>query len=441
MILELLKSYQRNLCSVETQIERVIMRINLEDAKYNSIIHMSNDSIFKARELDNYFQKTNKLKGSLHGIPVLIKDNICTNDNLPTSCGSLILKDFYPKRNANIVDWLINEGAIIIGKTNMSEFSNYVSNNSESGYSSLGGKTNCIYGDKFPVGGSSSGSAVATAASFCCFSVGTETDGSLVYPAAHNGVFAFKLTPKQASTKNVIGISSFFDSIGFMSKNLSDLNFICSIYNKSKPSDEFIHKVFIQDESFLISGIEERCQNLLLYLKEFLLIEGIVIENGSFIENIETYFNSMDIICQTEFKSEIIEKTMLSKELFLKSCRETLLNFHYTDINEIERSFGSNIEESDHYQRSKNKILKLQELSEKKTNEEGIDLIIALTLGPNEVASLANLAGLNHLVIPTHIGGDLPISLSIMTNEKKAKLSFVFAEKFLNYLQQNGNKK
>ena len=116
MILEILKSYQQEECSVESVIERYIRLIMDEDSNYKSIIHLSQISLLKAKELDHNFKNTQKLKGRLHGIPVVIKANIYTNDDLPTSCGSLILKDFYPNRNANIVDWLIHEGAIIIGK-------------------------------------------------------------------------------------------------------------------------------------------------------------------------------------------------------------------------------------------------------------------------------------------------------------------------------------
>ena len=209
MILEMLKSYQQEESSVESIIEQYNRLIIDKDSNYKSIIHLSQNSLLKAKELDHNFNKTRKLKGRLHGIPVVIKKNFFTADNLPTSCSSVILKDFYPNRNANIVDWLIQEGAIIIGKSNMSEFSNYISNSAISGFSSLGGQTKCIFGEDFTSGGSSSGSAVAVAALFCCLAIGTETDGSVVYPAAHNGAFAFKFKPQQVSTDGIIGISSF----------------------------------------------------------------------------------------------------------------------------------------------------------------------------------------------------------------------------------------
>jgi Asp-tRNA(Asn)/Glu-tRNA(Gln) amidotransferase A subunit family amidase len=435
MILEILKSYQQEECSVESVIERYIHFIMDEDSNYKSIIHLSQISLQKAKELDHNFKNTRKLKGRLHGIPVVIKANIYTNDDLPTSCGSLILKDFYPNRNANIVDWLIHEGAIIIGKSNMSEFCNYVSNHAKDGFSSLGGQTKSVFGENFSVGGSSSGSAVAVSASFCCLAVGTETDGSVVYPAAHNGAFAFKFKPQQVSTDGVIGISSFFDSIGLMTHHLSDLEYVFSLLVDKPKMNSGIKKVFIQDKSFQLKDSENSSQKILLKTKEYLLQKEIEYVSGEFIEDINPYFDMMDIICQTEFKKAITENTDFSEEEFIRSCRRELLGSHYHDIHEIERSFSSNFQESGHYQKAINTIPALRESKAKQLKTNGIDLIISLTLGPDDIASTANLAGLNHLVIPIQLDETLPISLSIMADEDKAHLSFIFAEEFLEFLK------
>ena len=435
MILEILKSYQQEECSVESVIERYIRLIMDEDSNYKSIIHLSQISLLKAKELDHNFKNTRKLKGRLHGIPVVIKANIYTNDDLPTSCGSVVLKDFYPNRNANIVDWLIHEGAIIIGKSNMSEFSNYVSNHAKDGFSSLGGQTKSVFGENFSVGGSSSGSAVAVSASFCCLAVGTETDGSVVYPAAHNGAFAFKFKPQEVSTDGVIGISSFFDSIGLMTRNLSDLQYVFSLLVIKPKMNSGIKKVFIQDKSFQIKDSEISSQKILLKIKEYLLQKEIEYVSGEFIDDIDPYFDMMDIICQTEFKKAITENTDFSEEEFLLSCRRELLGSHYDDIDEVERSFSSDFYESGHYQKAINTIPVLRESKAEQLKINGIDLIISLTLGPDDIASTANLAGLNHLVIPIQLDDNLPISLSIMAVEDKAYLSFIFAENLLDFLK------
>lgn len=435
MILEILKSYQQEVCSVESIIEQYTRFIEDEDSNYNSIIHLSQNSILKAKELDHNFKITRKLKGRLHGIPVVIKANIYTNDDLPSSCGSVILKDFYPNRNATIVDWLIQEGAIIIGKSNMSEFSNYISNTAKSGFSSLGGQTKCIFGENFPVGGSSSGSAVAVSASFCCLAIGTETDGSVVYPAAHNGAFAFKFKPQQVSTDGVIGISSFFDSIGLMTNNLADLEYVFSLLVNKPIINSDINKVFIQEKSFSIRGSEVGSRKLLLKINEYLLQEEIEYISGEFIEDIDPYFEMMEVICQTEFKKAITENTDFSAEQFISSCRQELLVNHYQDIHEVERSFSSNYQKNGHYQKAISTISELRDSKDEELKNDGIDLILSLTLGPDEIASTANLAGLNHLVIPIKMDKNLPISLSIMASEDKAHLSFIFVENFLNFLK------
>ena len=436
MILEILKSYQQEVCSVKSIIEQYTRFIEDEDSSnYNSIIHLSQNSILKAKELDHNFKTTRKLKGRLHGIPVVIKANIYTNDDLPSSCGSVILKDFYPNRNATIVDWLIQEGAIIIGKSNMSEFSNYISSTAKNGFSSLGGQTKCIFGENFPVGGSSSGSAVAVSASFCCLAIGTETDGSVVYPAAHNGAFAFKFKPQQVSTDGVIGISSFFDSIGLMTNNLADLEYVFSLLVNKPIINSDITKVFIQEKSFSIPGSEVGSRKLLLKINEYLLQEEIEYISGEFIEDLDSYFEMMEVICQTEFKKTIAENTEFSAEQFISTCRKELLGNHYQDIHEVERSFSSNYQENGTYQKAISIISELRDSKDEELKNDGIDLILSLTLGPDEIASTANLAGLNHTVIPIKMDNNLPISLSIMATENKAHLSFIFGENFLNFLK------
>ena len=196
-----------------------------------------------------------------------------------------------------------------------------------------------------------------------------------------------------------------------------------------------IKKVFIQDKSFQLKDSENSSQKILLKTKEYLLQKEIEYVSGEFIEDINPYFDMMDIICQTEFKKAITENTDFSEEEFIRSCRRELLGSHYHDIHEIERSFSSNFQESGHYQKAINTIPALRESKAKQLKTNGIDLIISLTLGPDDIASTANLAGLNHLVIPIQLDETLPISLSIMADEDKAHLSFIFAEEFLEFLK------
>ena len=120
----------------------------------------------------------------LHGIPIVLKDNIDTADKMHTSAGSLILADHYAKEDAFLVKQLREAGAIILGKVNMTEWANFIADDMPTGYSSRGGQVINPYGSEFIVGGSSSGSAAAIAANFAVASVGTETSGSILSPAS-----------------------------------------------------------------------------------------------------------------------------------------------------------------------------------------------------------------------------------------------------------------
>src|SRR6202007_2115030 len=133
-------------------------------------------------------------RGALHGIPVLIKDNIDTADRMATSAGSLALADSHALAGATVASVSRDAGAIILGKTNLSEWANFRSTHSSSGWSGRGGQTRNPYAlDRNPCG-SSSGSGVAVAANLCTFGIGTETDGSVVCPSSTNGLVGIKPT-------------------------------------------------------------------------------------------------------------------------------------------------------------------------------------------------------------------------------------------------------
>lgn len=163
--------------------------------------------------------------GPLGGIPILVKDNMDTKD-FPTTAGSLALEGSTPRNNATVVDALVQLGATIVGKTNLSEWSNFRGLNSSSGWSGLGGQSRNPYVlDRSP-GGSSSGSAIAVAAGYVPVALGTETDGSIICPAAVNGVVGFKPTHGVIPTTGVIPISSSQDTVGLFARSVSDVAFI-----------------------------------------------------------------------------------------------------------------------------------------------------------------------------------------------------------------------
>src|SRR5262249_5929518 len=146
-------------------------------------------------------------RGPLHGIPLLLKDNIATTDKMQTTAGSLALLGSHPPREAYVVSKLREVGAVILGKTNMSEWANFRSTTSSSGWSGRGGQARNPYVlDRTPCG-SSSGAAVAVSANLAAASLGTETDGSILCPASSNGVVGIKPTVGLTSRAGVIPIA------------------------------------------------------------------------------------------------------------------------------------------------------------------------------------------------------------------------------------------
>ncbi|MBI3885815.1 MAG: amidase [Opitutae bacterium] len=187
----------------------------------NAVIELNPDALAIADALDAE-RKAGHVRGPLHGIPILIKDNIATADRMETTAGSLALVGAKPPHDAALVTRLRAAGAVILGKTNLSEWANFRSTNSVSGWSGRGGQTHNPYAlDRNP-SGSSSGSAVAVAANLCVVAVGTETDGSIVSPASVNGVVGVKPTVGLVSRTGIIPIAASQDTAGPIARNVRD---------------------------------------------------------------------------------------------------------------------------------------------------------------------------------------------------------------------------
>ena len=205
--------------------------------KLNAVIELNPEALAIAKVLDAE-RKAGKLRGPLHGIPVLIKDNIESADGMKTTAGSLSLADAPPPReDAFIVKKLRDAGAVILGKTNLSEWANLRSTRSSSGWSGRGGQTRNPYAlDRSP-SGSSSGSGVAVAASLCAVAVGTETDGSVVSPANANGLVGLKPTVGLVSRSGIIPISHTQDTAGPMTRTVCDAAILLSVLAGTDPRD------------------------------------------------------------------------------------------------------------------------------------------------------------------------------------------------------------
>ena len=210
-----------------------LKRIEALNPSVNAVIAVDPTAMDQARTLD----RIRRARGPLFGMPVLIKDNIDTLGPLPTTAGSLALADNVTNRDAPLVARLRAAGAVIVGKTNLSEWANIRSNNSISGWSAVGGQTRNPHALNRNPCGSSSGSGAAVAAGMVPAAIGTETDGSITCPAAINGIVGFKPTVGLVSRTHVVPISHSQDTAGPMTRTVRDAALVLSAIAGSDPAD------------------------------------------------------------------------------------------------------------------------------------------------------------------------------------------------------------
>jgi len=223
-IVELHDQMQRGELTSEQLVSWYLERIEAVDRNgphLNAIIEMNPDALLTARALDEEWQRSGP-RSPLHGIPVVLKANIDTADSMRTTAGSLALGNHRPASDAFLVSQLRDAGAVILAKANLSEWANFRSVRSSSGWSSIGGQTRNPYDTARNPCGSSSGSAVAVAANMTMVAVGTETDGSVVCPSGINGVVGIKPTVGLISRSGIIPIAHSQDTAGPMARSVRD---------------------------------------------------------------------------------------------------------------------------------------------------------------------------------------------------------------------------
>lgn len=205
-----------------------IAQIDRAGPHLNSVIELNPDALAQAAAADQE-RTAGKVRGPMHGIPVLVKDNIETADRMHTTAGSLALLAARPAQDATVIARLREAGAVILGKTNLSEWANFRSTKSISGWSGRGGQTrNPFVLDRNP-SGSSSGTGAAVSASLCAVGVGTETDGSIVSPSSVNGLVGVKPTVGLVSRAGIIPISASQDTAGPMARTVRDAAILLNV--------------------------------------------------------------------------------------------------------------------------------------------------------------------------------------------------------------------
>src|ERR1035437_8125735 len=224
-ISQLQKGYAQKKYTIKEVVKIYLDRISEIDKNgpmLKSVIVINPDALQIAEQLDKELAE-GKSRGPLHGIPIILKDNIDTHDRMPTTAGATVLKNSFPEKDSFVAKKLREAGAIIIAKSNLSEWANFRSSNSSSGWSGVGGQTRNPYVlDRNPCG-SSSGSGVAVSANLCMVAIGTETNGSIVCPSNNNGIVGIKPTVGLISRSGIVPVSFTQDTPGPMGRTVEDV--------------------------------------------------------------------------------------------------------------------------------------------------------------------------------------------------------------------------
>jgi amidase len=231
-----MKSGRETAVSLAKKYLRRIADLDKRGPAVNAVIELNPDALAIARALDRE-RKANGPRGPLHGVPVMLKDNINTHDRMTTTAGSLALLGSIPPRDSFVAQRLRDAGAVILAKTNLSEWANFRGERSTSGWSGRGGQTHNPYAlDRNP-SGSSSGSAVAVSANLCAAAIGTETDGSIISPSSLCGIVGIKPTVGLVSRAGIIPISHSQDTAGPMARTVTDAVILLGALTGTDPRD------------------------------------------------------------------------------------------------------------------------------------------------------------------------------------------------------------
>lgn len=399
-------------------------------------------------------RKDGKIRGPLHGIPVVIKDNIDTADKMMTTAGALAMVGNYAKKDAFIVTQLRNAGAVIIAKTNLSEWANFRSTNSSSGWSSRGEQTKNPYILDHSPCGSSAGSGSAVAANLCAIAVGTETDGSIACPSSINGGVSIKPTVGLVSRSGIIPISHTQDTAGPMTRTVADAAMLLSVLagvdsadpitkesrGKSTDYTKYLVKDALKGKRI---GVEKKKYKNQFYndLQEkaldVLKKKGATIVEIDYLERINALGNDEFEVLKYEFKDGV-NKYLSTANGKMKNLAD-VIKFNKENEDLAMPTFKQELLEQSEAQKGLNdpayvKALKNSHEGAKKIIDDvlktnNLDALTGLTMGPacsidviygdkwGEVSltAPAAMSGYPHISVPCGKVCDLPIGLSFFS--------------------------
>lgn len=388
-------------------------RIARLDSDYNSILEINPDALFIAEARDRELVQGLK-RGPLHGLPILLKDNISTDDSLHTTGGSRALKDNFARKDAFIVKRLREAGAVILGKTNLTEMSHFTSSKMKAGYSALGGQTINPYNKKHTTSGSSSGSAVAMAMNFGLLSLGTETKGSIIWPSQANSIVGIKPSRGLVSRSGILPISRTYDTAGPMTRTVADAAYLLSVLAGEDSRDpstwalddkRFSYEDFLDEDALkgmrlgLVKNRLDR-QARAIFKEARELMERL---GASFLElpSLPRIGNKDELILRAEFKRSLeaylkdyaYDRTLL-EEIIDYNRMETSLVYGQ-DLLEGALNQGHSLKDRDYLQLVTRLPYELRESLEGLMDQHGLDLLVY----PGR-SELPAISGLPSIIVP-----------------------------------------
>ena len=454
-ITQIQQGYNNGTFTIKEVVQAYLDRIEEVDKngpQINSIIQLNPDALKIAEELDKEMSD-GKIRGPLHGIPILLKDNIDTHDNMPTTAGSRALRNSYPLKDSYVAKQLRDAGAIIIGKANLSEWANFRGELSTSGWSGVGGQTKNPYVLSHNPCGSSSGSAAAVSANLTMIAIGTETNGSIVCPSHANGIVGIKPTVGLVSRTGIIPISNTQDIAGPMARTVRDaamcLGAMVGIDSTDKKTLASQGKFYMDYTQFLKKdglkgkriglykvpfGINFKVDKLMNQTVEFLRSQGVEIIDIDKITNDDVGDYSFEIML-FEYKDGLNNYFQsLGSDAPIKNLEE-LIAFNKSDSTELKYFNQKYLEmaqekgdlNTKEYKDALNKMLvgSREEGIDKIMKQHNLDAIIAPTGGPAWKTDLINgdsyhlgssspaaMAGYPNITVPMGYIGNLPVGIS-----------------------------
>ncbi len=456
-ILDLQKRMVSGQESARSLAEKYTARIEALDRRgpaLRSVLEMNPDAIEIAGKLDQE-RKAGRVRGSLHGIPILVKDNIGTADRMTTTAGSLALEGSIPSSDSFVAKMLRESGAVILGKTNLSEWANFRSTHSSSGWSARGGQCRNPYAlDRNP-SGSSSGSGAAAAANLCAASIGTETDGSIVSPSNNCSLVGIKPTLGLASRSGIIPIAHSQDTPGPMCRTVADAVILLTAISGTDPADPATKESTAKGARSFVKLLDPKglegarigvprkvffgssapadriVERAITDMKRL----GAVIIDPADVENADAFEKSELEVLLYEFKADLNQylaalpgaRARTLKDLidFNERNRENEMPYFGQEIFLKAEAKGPLTEKAYRDALEKDLRLSQKEGIDKTMDKHRLDALVAPTSGPPSLIDLVNgdygvngsstvpaIAGYPHITVPAGYDFGLPVGIS-----------------------------